>query len=258
MANLYPPYIDAKLPAQVGNDLIIPYQDNRGVAEGAGISLVLKIKTINTNREISILEVSEIQDGKAIFKINGQFSLSIGQYYKAQLAYKQGEVTGYFSTVGIFKYTSRPNLTINTNDNITFIGTFTNDEDKTETVYSYSFSVLKNSKVIYDTGDLLHNASNDSEPGTSIDTFVNTIVYDSSSIYSIVYKIITQNGYETSQTISLELGGEENIALPGRLIATNNFNEGYISVSFTRTDNSPIRGQYRITRSSSLDNYIKL
>ena len=254
MANLYPPYIDAKLPAQVGDKIIIPYKDNRGTKAGGGINLALKIKTINTNVELGVLTAESAIDNTATFNI-GSINLAIGQYYKVQLAYKTSDgVVGLFSTVGIFKYTSNPILEIETKDNIAITGIFTNS-DTTEVVYSYNFKVLENAKIIYETGELLHNSSNDTQPGFSFDAFTSEIVYNSSATYTILYSITTQNGYKKTSEKVLQINADKEIVLPGEVRAVNDFNQGCVIVSFFRTDNSPIRGRYRITRSSSLDNY---
>jgi hypothetical protein len=51
MATIYPPYIDAKLPAQVGDYIFIPYRNNVA-APSPTPTLRAKIKTINTNKTL--------------------------------------------------------------------------------------------------------------------------------------------------------------------------------------------------------------
>jgi hypothetical protein len=52
---LFAPQIEGKLPAQVGDTLIIPYLNNRAVGPADYVGLNLKIKTIATNLEIATI-----------------------------------------------------------------------------------------------------------------------------------------------------------------------------------------------------------
>jgi len=103
-----------------------------------------------------------IKDKKVIFSLEENNSddetliekLRVGQFLKVQMAYldKNNEV-GYYSTVGITKYTSKPILSIQgfkTEEDEDYsinhfptkiIGEYQLGEDKTERPYSYNFSL---------------------------------------------------------------------------------------------------------------------
>ena len=118
-AKLFPPLLDGKLPAQVGNTLRIPYQHNRAVGAGDIIGINLKLKTVATDTIVNeTLFTTNVANGEAVFEnVSG---LQVGQYYKAQIAYNNGTTIGYFSTVGVFKYTAAPTVTIENDSSIVF------------------------------------------------------------------------------------------------------------------------------------------
>jgi Ca2+-binding EF-hand superfamily protein len=74
-----------------------------------------------------------------------------------------------------------------------------NCKDQTEKVYSYSFQMFdENGDIYYDTGELLHNSSYDTEYGYSIDRVsINEFVAQNVT-YSIQYNVTTLNGLELS------------------------------------------------------------
>ena len=135
MAKLYPPYIEGTLPSfceDVNENrekvkiLKVPFTMNKTVGIGTVWGFAIRIKTVSTNQLIytdrirlgqngnySIPEYIEfnIQDSKLIRPTK---KLLIGSYYKVQIAYvdKENEEVGYFSTVGVVKYTSKPTMRI--------------------------------------------------------------------------------------------------------------------------------------------------
>jgi hypothetical protein len=52
MTTLYPPYLDGKLPAQIGDTLRIPFEHNRAVGNGDYTGIRLYVKNIYTNNLI--------------------------------------------------------------------------------------------------------------------------------------------------------------------------------------------------------------
>lgn len=159
---LLPPSIDGKLPAQIGDTLCIPYTHNRAVGANDYDKMSLLIKTISTGLEVATLK----GDKEANFNLKNTQPLTIGQFYKAQLAYidKEG-VIGHYSTVGVFKYTDEPKLTLNTEDSFTYVeGLYqAPSTDPNEKLYSYQFDIYENilnsPLLIESSGELLHNAS---------------------------------------------------------------------------------------------------
>jgi len=137
----------------------------------------LKIKTVSTN-----LEIATISGDK-----NGNFptdySFIVGQFYKAQIAYVKDKEVGYYSTVGVFKYTEEPTLSVNSN-NVEFeidkknycgplvIGKYEAPEnDINEKVYSYCFNIYSDDSLLTSSGELLHNSSEDTDPKVSRDSY---------------------------------------------------------------------------------------
>lgn len=113
---LLPPVIEGKIPAQTGNSLKIPFQHSRGVGPGFYSHFVLKIKTSSTGQQLGLIksENENQKDSIVIFNLQEtNIDLTPGQYYKVQLAYVNNEnEVGYFSTIGIFKYTTYPKIYI--------------------------------------------------------------------------------------------------------------------------------------------------
>ena len=197
MATIYPPYIDAKLPAQVGDYLYIPYRNNIA-APSPTPTLRAKVKTINTNK--TLCEITQYSREGGIAKFKAQNYFKPGQYYKIQLRYETNldEDNELYSTVGIFKYTAEPTLSVSISGN-QITGTYQNT-DLTETVYSYSFTIKKegvSEEEIYNSGELIHDSSNDATPGQSSDSIIYELLLEPGK-YNVYYHIITNNGLKIS------------------------------------------------------------
>jgi hypothetical protein len=110
----------------------------------------------------------------------------VGQFYKLQIAFinKDNNEIGYYSTVGIGKYTAKPDVYISTNasdrlekgiinmHSYDYTGHYKQTGDITERVYSYQFDVYNSkNELIASSGEKLHNSSNDVERDESYDTF---------------------------------------------------------------------------------------
>ena len=114
-AKLLPPIIEGKIPAQFGDTLKIPFQHSRGIGPKEFSGLMLKIKSTSTGQQINLIKNDNITINSNIaeFKILNN-NLVLGQYYKIQLAYISNDMKtiGYYSTIGIFKYTAYPKIYI--------------------------------------------------------------------------------------------------------------------------------------------------
>jgi hypothetical protein len=104
----------------------------------------------------------------------------IGQYYKVQIAYVNNDTVGYYSSVAVAKYTTKPNITINTlneknlnSHSYSYTGVYSQEHgDTTERVYSYKFNLYNAENVLVSTsGDLLHDTTKDIELGKSEDEY---------------------------------------------------------------------------------------
>lgn len=245
MAMLYPPYIEGKIQAQWGDTLRIPFQLNRAIADSEIDQVVARLRTVSTNQQILSetelnCDLSDcIKDGDVYYtKINFDTSkLTIGQYYKIQLAFTKDLEVGYFSTVGVFKYTSKPNISIECSG-LQYKGTFST-EDKTEKVMYYKFDVYYNNEIVETTDWQVHNES--------IDIFIpETQVYP----YTIKYSVKTTGDLNlTTQAIGyapLEFSPEYNFE--GRYVVSNS-EDGIIKVGFRPKEEVFIKGNFRVYRS---------
>ena len=132
MAKLFPPLIEGTIPAFYSENgivkITIPFSMNRAVSQSQIKGLALKVKTVQSSSYLYTAQVInplyfELEDSPWVEIIlhsdieeENSFiqKLKIGQFYKFQLAYINinGEV-GYYSTVGVGKYTTKPELSIN-------------------------------------------------------------------------------------------------------------------------------------------------
>jgi hypothetical protein len=168
MAKLYPPIIENVLPAfclerangkPVGASIKINFELNRAVAEADVKGVVLRLRTISTNKYIVTEEdcfdyVPDIVAGTANFHIYNNKTaldmLKVGQYYKAQIAFiSVSDEIGYFSSIGVIKCIAQPSAEI-ANYSLSDLNIFTPEiigryiqdtstGDSSEKAYSYRF-----------------------------------------------------------------------------------------------------------------------
>jgi len=141
----YAPYIDGTIPAFTAESGIrVPFTPDRagGIAAAAGMALM--IKNLDSSY-IDTLYTTEFQNNIATFD-SSDITLSIGQYYKVQLAYceriplteeeEENMSALTYSSIGITKYigsASIDNIEITTSE----IEFQYNTEDATEALYNY-------------------------------------------------------------------------------------------------------------------------
>lgn len=303
---LYPPQIQGTLPAfTLSHDIVtgavtegeikIPFEMNQSVGITQFAGFVLKIKTVQNNELISLLysQDYDLNNNTVTFYLtaNNANKFQEGQYYKAQIAYYTQEKTtitdadgetveteeqdpnlftmkiGYYSTVGIIKCISKPNIYIKgySNDSLnlftgTFIGVYDQSTalDQTEKVYSYKFDFYdKDWKLIKTSEELVHNASNDSEYTYSIDQITFNDFLKEGEVYNLVYTVTTLNGYVgSSPTYKVTV---QNLMPPTRnigIVAKENNDEAYIQINLIGDGKSlPYSGIYNIVRASEEDGY---
>ena len=277
MAKLYPPYIEGTIPAFFRNDddgavmLTVPLSMNKAVGEREVKGFKMKIKTAQTGLLLDDFD-SERFDLKSemaawfnLTKITEK--LTVGQYYKIQIAYVgNDDVVGYYSTVGVAKYTTMPEIaidglefkTINTHQ-YRYLGTYSQkNKDITERVYSYRFDIFDiDRNIIATSGDLLHNRNHDITNYESQDEWVYQKELDTDTPYYIQYTVRTLNnltvatsGYRIMQkkTIDPEVKVE--------LVADLDFDNGYVDISLKGFKNEatgleePVIGSFIILRAS--------
>lgn len=274
MSKLYPPIVEASLPAiytEENNIIInIPFYMNPTVGGGDVEAMSVIIKTVTTNTLIKTFTTSftynsnsTIQTTTLIINKNTSDNESIlkllkpGQYYKIQLAFinKDNEI-GYYSSTGITKYVHDCSCEVEIKrNNILYecIGNYECTMDSSEKVYSYNFTLKDNDGNIIDTsGTLLHNINNDTETTRSIDIWRLTKILECGE-YVLTYTIYTTNGFEKTvyQELSEEDWAKGNWILSGAV----DKDKGCVSLSIDR-NNSAIslwNGEWIIGRSSSKD-----
>ena len=270
MAELYPPYIDGTLPAFAGKTLTVPFTYNRATNPDSVKSVVCKIKTaqndkiLNNGNAIS----GTISGNVGIFNLSDELmeEFKRGQYYKIQMAFLDNTGDpGYYSTVGVTKFTTMPTVEIKglkrneTNANLkTFIGIYTQQEngDITEKVYSYRFIIRDSSNnIIFDTGELAHYAANDVESYTSTDQVNFYRDLDTSEIYSIQYIVTTTNNLVVESPkyyLTEQLGLNSDIVSKVDLKLNYIQEEGAVEVNLKGKDNNSnvkIDGMFVVLRS---------
>jgi hypothetical protein len=149
-------------------------------------------------------------------------------------------MVGYFSTVGIVKYTEKPEVIIDGlqdsqlhSDTHTYIGKYSQlDKDISEKVYSYNFTVYNEDGSILETsGELLHNHENDDEIYESFDTYTILKSLEENKIYTIIYTVTTANGLiVSSPKYRITLQSTIPPEISAKLIATMNEENGYVDL----------------------------
>lgn len=132
MAKLYPPHIEGTIPAfcktvdkngTARAELVVPFSMNKAVSKHEVRGFDLKLKNIFGAENAYLITLStEVGNGRynidseytATFDLSSDLldKLLLGQFYKVQIAYIGDEGTGYYSTVGVVKYTSEPTMEI--------------------------------------------------------------------------------------------------------------------------------------------------
>lgn len=263
MARLYPPIINGTIPAFCGTTLVVPFSLNRAVAKAEIYGFSLKIKTINGNLKETIL--ADSFDIDSFF--TATFSLmaglyTIGQYYKVQIAFinKDGDV-GYYSDIGIVKYTTKPKVTIeglvfgsiNTHK-YTYTGVYSQEgQDITEKLYSSRFIVYDtNENIIEDSGEILHNITQDTENYEAIESFNFKQDISWNASYYIRFIATTTNGLEVMSP-KYRIIQKQSVSPDTdlKLKAVLNQENGFIHLSM-QTSKKMLTGTFLITRMNSL------
>lgn len=270
----YPPYIDGALPAfEKGKTIAIPFTPNPTVSSFN--SMVLRIKSLQTNNVVCDLPTQNVKDNIAYFN-NYTTSLKEGQFYKVQLAYDSLAPTdanpdyGYLSTVGIIKCCYPVEISVqglNKYDlNLTqasYIGEM-KTLDPTEIIDKYYFNIYNSQgELIKTTGELQHNNDTNVKYNSENESYIYTDSWsDNQEIFSnkanfIEYGIITNNGLRKI-TPRYPLGSTPEIS-PSfnlKIKATSDRDEGRIKLWFDGSDkNLSIKMLFQVYRASSKDNF---
>ena len=214
-SKLLPPFIEGTLPAFYSKNgttnLVVPFSMNRGVSRADVLKFALIIKNMQTstylsNTPIEVNATDEIFNQQYItFDLSSVASkIKVGQFYKVQIAYiNRNDEIGQYSIMSIVKYTSYPtvkieDLTTSINNFssyvFNFVGSYIQQSDITEKVYSYRFQIFDGNRIIGDSEKQLHNSLLDIKPNESYDSFTFLYKYELNKTYEIQYTIWTANG----------------------------------------------------------------
>ena len=272
---LYPPHIEGKLPACTGNALLIPFIMNKSVSESQVSGIVALIKTISTGRVIATLtQGTLVKSNKGYIasfdneKENNQiYNLTSGQYYKVQIAYRgKNEDIGYYSSVGVFKRTTMPKISVpllenNYFNSYWFTGVYSQEGmDETEKIYSYCFELTdSDGNLISTSGECIHNSENDVTTKYSEDTWKLDTELQKDALYYLTYKVTTINGLECTSPKYITMSQDSvNINLNIKLQSKLDVENGCIELSLLPGDNGDsaiITGSFVLVRSSSKNNF---
>lgn len=263
MAKLYPPILQGVLPAFSTSEKIkIPFTMNRSVSRSqvSGFSLSLKEaetgKVWMTNKETTNIDWTNNTVTFSIPRVNGK-----SKFFKAQLAYiNNQEEVGYYSTLGLIKYSQAPTLTIgnlslseNNKAQKEYVGDW-KTEDSAEVPYQYRF-IVNNSirKEVYNTGWLLY-LGND---GLKIKP---PNFMEDNQVYFIRLEVQTINGLiAVSPSYQIYKQYDAAIEFKGKVQAVSNEEDGYVELSIIpRNEGDKIEdfeGAFLILRASADTNY---
>lgn len=256
---LYPPILATRLPAfyqDDNDDLIfsIPFEHNRAVGAEDYRSIVMRLKTVQNDEVCFGSEIlrEDITDNtlnfviiKSTYQINKSlWKVNLGQYYQLQIAYKSKDnLIGYYSSVGMIKFSSLPVLSIEgletirgANDNIyNYKGIYSQKDengvwDSTEKAYEYRFvlsEINDENQVLKDTGWLLHDSSTDETYYESFDNFITFNEYPNG--FKIQYMVKTTSSIIAKSPL-YTINADTYIEVVGELSAKLNFDDGYVSI----------------------------
>lgn len=277
MAKLYPPSINGTIPAfcnKNGTVLItVPFSMNKAVSKSEVVGFALKIKTVSgvvkgvikTTQKNSKSSYDIDENSEATFDATS-YDFVVGQYYKFQLAYIGTDgIVGYYSTVGVAKYTTIPEVSIEglyfgkvNSHKYEYTGVYSQkNKDTTEKLYTSRFQLYDNNKtVLQDSGEVLHNTSEDDLSYESHVAFSVPQDLDVNQTYFIRFFITTMNGI-TKNTPYYRLTQRRSVSpeIKAELVATLQSDEGYVNLQIKDEADSVISGAFLISRASSLNGY---
>ena len=281
MAKLYPPNIEGTLPAFCGSALTVPFSMNRAVSTAEVRGFAIKIKRVNDN---SLIYTGRTDNFDTNFKFEAYFIVSeslfnVGEFYKVQIAYientrqakLENETIGYYSTVGIIKYTTKPkvfiegmsNIYINTH-NYQYTGIYSQTDadgkflDTTEKMYSSEFRLLDaNNNLVKTSGEIIHDTSKDTERYQSVEEFFISSDLELDISYYLTYTVTTVNGLVvTSPRYRIMQRRMIPMSLQVDFSADLDYENGRIAISLISEKFQIASGSFLISRASSKDNYV--
>ena len=278
MAKLYPPSIEGKLPAFAASGTNITYNipiaPNKAVFTTNGTEVRLLIKTAQSGIVKKTVD-GTMQQNSANGKWTANFEfdtndLILGQYYKIQIAYKNNDDIGYYSSIGIAKYTSYPTLTIPDLENniyslFEYNAEYSQEEenqDSTERIYSYRFDLKdSNGNLVATSGEQLHNSEKDDSTSKTCDKWINKVELENNKIHYLTYSVTTMNGLQAS-SISYQIMERDSVDadISVTLMGELNYDDGCVQIYVQPLnpiagEDVVIDGSFVLVRSDSASNF---
>lgn len=209
MSKLYPPTLGEKIPAFYDSTIYLPIIMNKAVSYNDIGGFSVLIKTVATGTEIVNIQVNKtfFNTTNLILEVNNLpiSKFQVGTYYKVQVAYidanNNGEI-GYYSSIGVIKYTAKPTLIINGLDLnginsplLQYTGVYENLKDPSEKLYSYEFKLFSNGDLIETSGIKIHNNFiGQDNVNEACDSYIfSTDLNTENKNYEVIYEITTIN-----------------------------------------------------------------
>ena len=261
---LLPPVLEGTLPAFTGTTITVPFAMNRAVSLSEVSGIELKIKTVQNDMFVATVSSTEIitingSSCKAVFDFSDIATLQLGASYKFQIAYIANDSTiGYYSTVGVAKYTTKPEVTIegfnanqSNNTQAVYYGKYSQKgKDQTEKVYSYVFDLYDSTGNLVETsGEMLHMGLNDIVPYETLVSYKVNKGLEENKIYFIQFTVNTMNNLTISSPRYRIM--ESNLIkadIQAELCARNDFENGFIELYLKPSLNIKYSGSYEISR----------
>lgn len=272
MANkLYPPILEASIPAFCGNQVAIPFLHNPLVANVDYSGLTLQMKKINSEL-IGVFEATSYNNEQhiAYFTLDTNKLGKNPNWYKFQLAYNDKGQIGYYSTVAIGRYLGeeQPTLEISSESAGRYKAVYSHPADLTEKAYSFHF-ILKDDldTVIEDLGEKIHDINSDENSNESYEFFEFKYNLNATSRkYSIYCTVRTINGLVLNASCPIDNSIIEGVYLSEdgvedifNINTYLNRDNGSVKIEVKmKNRNASIVGRYIIRRICSKDNYLRI
>lgn len=264
-SKLYPPILEASIPAFYGNMVVIPFKHNPLVSPHDYKGFVVQIKKINGDVvDGTPIEVSKDNVFNNQITVILPVKLVASNWYKFSIAYKSDTLVGYYSTSAVGKYLGEqaPYVYLNYSEGV-YKGVY-NHEDPSEKAYSYQFILIDNyGRVLEDTGEKIHNVELDDSVNSSSDVFY--FKYDLSNMedasFYLTYILTTVNGIILKTSLQIVDGLLEGVDLGTKfnLVAKLNREEGAVEIWGSQfTADEPITGNFVLRKVCSKDNFLRV
>lgn len=286
MAKLYPPAVAGTLPAFCGTEIIsVPFSMNRAVSSSEVAGFALKIKTVTGTYIATLTQTDSTKfntDSDCVVTFNlseatKTLVFNIGQYYKMQLAYiDQNGAIGIYSTVGVMKYTSEPEVIIErleakriNQHNYSYVGKYSQSgnveladgtlvkKDTTEKMYSSRFEITDgDGNTVFDSGEKIHKTGDDTVSYESFEEVLVAQDFDINTSYYIKFYVTTTNGL-TKSSPKYRIMQRRSIRpeIEIKLVAKLDRDNGFINLSF-ETPEPIVSGTFLISRAVSSNGYV--